>query len=109
VEPPYGHSQARDEDGQAVDPAQQPCAGIGAAGAKQGVDPPSTMATMMLKSTKYQYSLRLDLPLNTAYFFSASRYQLNSQPPYSPRSLGAHCDRRILARGAKACIQQRTG
>src|SRR3712207_2564647 len=44
--------------------------------------PASTMATMMLKSTKYQYSLRLDLPLNTAYFFSASRYQLNSQPPH---------------------------
>src|SRR5215217_1595580 len=40
VEPPYGHGQARNEDGQAVDPAQQPCAGIGAAGAKQGVDPP---------------------------------------------------------------------
>src|SRR5918999_5973184 len=69
--------------------------------------PPSTMATMMLKSTKYQYSLRLDLPLNTAYFLSASRYQLNAQPPHSPRSLGAHCDRKILARGAKACIQRR--
>jgi hypothetical protein len=23
-----------------------------------------------LKSTKYQYSIRLDLPLNTAYFFT---------------------------------------
>ena len=44
VEPPYGHGQARDEDRQAVDPAQQPCAGIGAAGAKQGVDPPQHYA-----------------------------------------------------------------
>jgi hypothetical protein len=38
---------------------------------------------MMLKSTKYQYSMRLDLPLNTAYFFSASRYQLTRHPPCS--------------------------
>src|SRR5215204_6069253 len=44
VEPPYGHGQARDDDRQAVDPAQQPCAGIGAAGAKQGVDPPQHYA-----------------------------------------------------------------
>src|SRR5215210_86102 len=40
VEPPYGHGQGRDEDRQAVDPAQQPRARIGSAGAKQGVDPP---------------------------------------------------------------------
>jgi len=33
----------------------------------------STTPTMMLNSTKYQYSARLDLPLNTAYFLSASR------------------------------------
>src|SRR5829696_3739703 len=44
--------------------------------------PASTIPTMMLKSTKYQYSRRLDLPLNTAYFFNASRYQLNSKPPH---------------------------
>src|SRR5829696_6434376 len=42
----------------------------------------STTPTMMLKSTKYQYSMRLDLPLNTAYFFNASRYQLNSKPSH---------------------------
>src|SRR5215208_1159768 len=44
VEPPYGHGQGRDEDRQAVDPAQQPCPRIGAAGAKQGVDPPQHYA-----------------------------------------------------------------
>src|SRR5215210_9002582 len=40
VEPPYGHGQGRDYDRQAVDPAEQPRAHNGAAGAKQGVDNP---------------------------------------------------------------------
>src|SRR5215203_7203814 len=46
----------------------------------------STRLTIKLKSTKYQYSLRLDLPPNTAYFLSASRYQLIRKPPkhYAP-------------------------
>src|SRR4051812_20026543 len=44
VEPPYGYGQGRDEDRQGVDPAQQPRARIGAAGAKQGVDPPKHYA-----------------------------------------------------------------
>src|SRR5215212_7443981 len=44
VEPPYGHGQGRDDDRQAVDPAQQPCARRGAAGAKQGVDQPQHYA-----------------------------------------------------------------
>src|SRR5215203_3484183 len=44
------------------------------------------MLTMMLKSTKYQYSLRLDLPPKTAYFLSASRYQLNPKTSPSPRA-----------------------
>ena len=34
-----------------------------------------TMLTMMLNRTNIQYSLRRDRPLNTAYFFSTSRYQ----------------------------------
>src|SRR5215204_7610857 len=54
------------------------------------------MATMMLKSTKYQYSLRLDLPLKTAYFLSASRYQLNPRPPHL-RELFARLPKSILA------------
>src|SRR5215218_3222736 len=49
---------------------------------KRASIPASTIPTMMLKSTKYQYSLRLDLPLNTVYFFNASRYQLNSKSPH---------------------------
>src|SRR5215212_1850296 len=67
----------------------------------------NTIPTMMLKSTKYQYSLRLDLPLNTAYFLNASRYQLIPNPPYPQRSLPARCDRRILSRGGNAHIHQR--
>src|SRR4028118_953837 len=47
----------------------------------------STRLTMTLKSTKYQYSLRLDLPPNKAYFFSASRYQPIRNPPRRSRSL----------------------
>src|SRR5919112_4821400 len=42
----------------------------------------STINTMMLNSTKYQYSIRLALPLNTAYFLSTSRYQLTRHPPF---------------------------
>ena len=45
-----------------------------------------TRLTITLKSTKYQYSLRLDLPENTAYFLSASRYQPTRKPPHRPRS-----------------------
>src|SRR5215203_3478260 len=54
------------------------------------------MVTMMLKSTKYQYSVRLDLPPKTAYFFSASRYQLNPRPPHL-RELFARLPKSILA------------
>src|ERR671916_1527211 len=46
-----------------------------------------TRLTIKLKSTKYQYSLRLDLPENTAYFLSASRYQPIRKPPHPARSL----------------------
>src|SRR5918998_3380707 len=45
-----------------------------------------TRLTITLKSTKYQYSLRLDLPENTAYFLSASKYQPIRKPPRRPRS-----------------------
>src|SRR5215211_6600760 len=54
------------------------------------------MLTMMLKSTKYQYSIRLDLPLKTAYFLSALRYQLNSRPPHL-RELFARLPKSIVA------------
>src|SRR4028118_302856 len=50
--------------------------------------PDRTRPTIALKSTKYQYSLRLDLPENTAYFFNASRYQLISNPPHASPSSG---------------------
>ena len=46
-----------------------------------------TTATMTLKSTKYEYSLRLDLPLNTAYYVSASMYQRTLLLPFSGFSL----------------------
>jgi hypothetical protein len=36
----------------------------------------STMLMMTTNRTKYQYSLRLERPLKTAYFFSASTIQL---------------------------------
>ena len=43
-----------------------------------------TPLMMAVKRTKYQYSLRLDRPPNTAYFFNASMYQLTLYlPPIS--------------------------
>jgi hypothetical protein len=37
-----------------------------------------------LKRTKSQYALRCDLPLKTAYFFKASRYQFILRLPELP-------------------------
>src|SRR5829696_181523 len=109
VEPPYGHGQARDEDGQAVDPAQQPCAGIGAAGAKQGVDPRQHYGYYDVEEHEVPVLLAPGSATEHGILLECFKVptQLTASP--SPRSLGAHCDGRILARGAKACIQQRTG
>lgn len=35
---------------------------------------------MQLNSVKSQYSFRLALPLNTAYFFKTAKYQLTAFP-----------------------------
>src|SRR5215208_5069353 len=64
----------------------------------------STTPTMMLKSTKYQYSMRLDLPLNTAYFLSASRYQLTRHSP----SLADHSCMQLSIGGWIACAKDDT-
>src|SRR5215212_10608437 len=65
------------------------------------------MLTMILKSTKYQYSLRLDLPLKTAYFLSASRYQINPRLPHL-RELFARLPKSIVAcRSDPRCSRKR--
>jgi hypothetical protein len=46
---------------------------------------------IMLNKTKYQYSLRLALPLNTAYFLRTSRYQFMLLSFLAPDELPGGC------------------
>src|SRR5829696_922333 len=64
----------------------------------------STIIAMRLNSTKYQYSARLDLPLNTAYFLSTSRYQLTRHP----NSLADHSWGQLSTVGWTACAKKDT-
>src|SRR5829696_1549486 len=64
----------------------------------------STITTMRLTSTKYQYSARLDLPLNTAYFLSTSRYQFTRHPP----SLADHSCGQLSIVGQTNCEKKNT-